>query len=311
MRRAFTLVELLVVIAIIGILVALLLPAVQSAREASRRAQCTNNLKQIGLAIHNYHDSLNVLPPGAFWFGASTENRGSVLVHLLPYVEQQNVYDMFDFKNNTPVVDSQTQPNGQLIAALRIAPYQCPSDNEKTNSAGRPCHSYAANSGSGKRTNNGSCACSTLNGVTVHDVWNAYALSPNYDYPTGPFSRYPPHQRLTFADVKDGLSSTLFFGEVRQKCSAHVQGGWIASNNANGLVGTVIPINFNTCKGPTANACERNCNWYVELGFKSLHPGGVNFALGDGSVNFVRQNVDHRLYQNWGSISDGQATPQL
>ena len=102
-RKAFTLVELLVVIAIIGILIALLLPAVQAAREAARRSQCTNNLKQIGIALHNYHDTFKVFPPGGLWYTNSTgnanwvRNRGSMLLHILPFVEQQSLYDAFDF----------------------------------------------------------------------------------------------------------------------------------------------------------------------------------------------------------------------
>ena len=305
-RRGFTLVELLVVIAIIGVLVALLLPAVQSARESSRRAQCVNNLKQIGLAIHNYHDTLKEIPPGAFWYGASTDNRGSLLCHILPYMEQQNIYDAFDFKN--PPVDNQTMPNGKMITTVKIATYSCPSDTDTVLSSGVVCTSYSANSGAGLRTNNNStnpCPCS----APVHDSYNSFALVNLYDYPTGPFSRYPPFQRLTFADINDGLSNTIFFGEVRAKCSVHVQQGWVRSNNSNGLVGTVIPMNFNTCNNKSTDNCKRPCNWYTELGFKSLHPGGCNFGIGDGSVIFIREKVDHKQYQYWGSIRDGNATP--
>src|SRR6188508_50287 len=94
-RRGFTLVELLVVIAIIGVLVALLLPAVQAAREAANRTQCANNLKQLGIGLHNYHDTLKILPPGALWIDMNnvTHNRGSGLVHLLPFIEQGPLYD--------------------------------------------------------------------------------------------------------------------------------------------------------------------------------------------------------------------------
>jgi prepilin-type N-terminal cleavage/methylation domain-containing protein/prepilin-type processing-associated H-X9-DG protein len=308
--RAFTLVELLVVIAIIGVLVALLLPAVQSARESARRAQCVNNLKQIGLAIHNYHDSINVVPPGAFWFNNSTsEYRGPVLVHILPYIEQQNIYNMFDFAGNVPIVDNQTTPTGQLIKTLRISTYHCPSESDYIMPDGRVCHNYVASSGAGKRTNatgaGPPCPC---NDPAIYDVWNAYALNPNYDYPTGPFSRYPPYLRIQLTDVKDGLSNTIFFGEVRMKCSVHNQTGWTSSNNGNGLVGTVIPMNQNTCNNNSTDNCKRPCNWYIELGFKSLHPGGCNFGMGDGSVHFMRQNIDHRAYQYLGSINDGVAT---
>ena len=110
----FTLVELLVVIAIIGILVALLLPAVQAAREAARRMQCSNNLKQIGLALHSYESMIGEYPPGAFWGGnVPTPHKGSILVHILPFVEQQNLYDAFDFTAQT--TDGQTFPNDRSL----------------------------------------------------------------------------------------------------------------------------------------------------------------------------------------------------
>lgn len=96
--RGFTLVELLVVIAIIGILIGLLLPAVQAARESARRTQCANNLKQIGLAVHSYHDARGKLPPGSYWRkNSALKERGSILVHLLPFMEQEGLYETFDF----------------------------------------------------------------------------------------------------------------------------------------------------------------------------------------------------------------------
>ena len=129
-RRGFTLVELLVVIAIIGILIALLLPAVQAAREAARRMQCSNNLKQIGLALHNYHTTNKAFPPGAFWVCPEGELwRGSILIRLLPYIEQQPLYDQFDF---TVPTDGQTEANtGTLLVANIVPPYVCPSDTNE------------------------------------------------------------------------------------------------------------------------------------------------------------------------------------
>jgi prepilin-type N-terminal cleavage/methylation domain-containing protein/prepilin-type processing-associated H-X9-DG protein len=298
-RRAFTLVELLVVIAIIGVLVALLLPAVQAAREAARRTQCVNNLKQIGIGLHNYHDTLRVLPPGAFWAGATTSNsRGSILLHILPFIEQQTLYDKVDF-NSAP--EGQTLPGGGLIAATIIKTYVCPSEKSTGLLNGRAIHNYCASSGPTAHGNNSACACST------YSAWNAYAISP-YGSATdfaGPFLRIP-NTPVRLADVTDGLSNTIFFGEVRRDCSAHVRGGWVQSNNANGLTSTLIPINFDTCNDAAADGCNRPCNWSTELGFKSLHPGGANFLFGDGAVRFLTQNIDHDNYQALGGKADGK-----
>src|SRR5689334_6558335 len=122
-RRAITLVELLVVIAVIGLLVALLLPAVQAAREAGRRTQCTNNLKQIGVAVSGYEGSFKQLPPGAFWDATNNIYRGSALVHLLPFVEQSPLFQAFNF--NAQNTDIETIPGtSTLIASTQIPVYR-------------------------------------------------------------------------------------------------------------------------------------------------------------------------------------------
>jgi prepilin-type N-terminal cleavage/methylation domain-containing protein len=295
-RKGFTLVELLVVIAIIGILVALLLPAVQAAREAARRAQCTNNLKQIGLALHNYHDKRKVLPPGSFWGGLVNPYRGSILVHILPEMEQQPLYDQIDF---TTLVDSQSI-NGKPLSQISITGYVCPSNPDGGFRNGTAVHSYAANQGPTQQIDNANCSCSES------AAWNAYGLSPygNAQNFAGPFSRLAKSTR--FADITDGLSNTIFFGEVLSQCSSHVRSGWVGSNNANGLAGTLIPINYNSCDDANANGCQRSCNWNTELGFKSKHPGGALFLLGDGSVRFIPQTVDHWTYNYLGSRNDGK-----
>src|SRR5262245_50368320 len=144
--HGFTLVELLVVIAIIGILVALLLPAVQAAREAARRATCTNNLKQLGLAIQMYQDRKKELPPGARWFDYRSDcvtnctaanwgpnccykNHGTIHMFLLPYLEEQSLYDRFNFKDPNGT-DEQLLPNGDPIGSVSVASFVCPSDEQ-------------------------------------------------------------------------------------------------------------------------------------------------------------------------------------
>ena len=308
-RNAFTLVELLVVITIIGILVALLLPAVQSAR----RTQCANNLKQIGLAVTNYNATIGVYPPGAFWGGNGVAHKGSILVHILPFLEQQNVYDAFDFK--------QAQVDGQMdagtsspIGATVISAYLCPSDdhvkvidNEAHSPSGIPSgkvalHNYAASAGPGSTANNGACPCAEVT------VFNAAATAPFSDGNNfaGAFTRMSVSLRR--AHFRDGLSNTIFFGEVRPMCSWHNDSGWATSNNGNGYSHTIIPINYDTCTRDTSttNNCKRYCNWNTETGFRSAHPGGAFFLLGDGSVQFLNQSIDYQMYQYLGDRRDGK-----
>jgi len=301
MRRSpgFTLVELLVVIAIIGILIALLLPAVQAAREAARRMQCSNNLKQIGLALHNYHDTNKVFPPGAFW-GGSNPWRGSILIRLLPFIEQQPLYNLFDFKSAAGT-DGQTMPGTSIYIGATIVPtYVCPSDNNGDLLNGRAIHNYAASKGPTAHIDNSAYSCAEW------QSWNTYTLAP-YDDRTnfaGPFSRL--EVATSMRDCTDGLSNTIYFGEVRRDCSGHTQQGWAWSNNGNGLTSTQIPINYDTCsKLTTAPNCKRPFNWNTELGFKSRHPGGAQFLFGDGSVHFLTENIDHWQYQYLGGKSDG------
>ena len=101
------------------------------------------------------------------------------------------------------------------------------------------------------------------------------------------------------------LSKTIFFGEVRPQCSQHVRGGWVASNNGNGYCTTLIPINFDTCNDRAPDPCHRSCNSNTEVGFKSNHPGGANFLIGDGSVQFLEEAIDHQMYQYLGAMNDG------
>jgi prepilin-type N-terminal cleavage/methylation domain-containing protein len=173
-RQAFTLVELLVVIAIIGILVGLLLPAVQAAREAARRMQCTNNLKQIGLAIHNYESTIKRIPPGAVWNGGTVDvtfgrfvgpinERGSSLAFILPYIEQQALYSQFDFA--LPINNARFPANiqgGMFLKGARVPAYICPSDVNDPISPGvnqiQPSNYTFSMGPSSALSNNGNCS---------------------------------------------------------------------------------------------------------------------------------------------------------
>lgn len=301
-RQAFTLVELLVVIAIIGMLVALLLPAVQAAREAGRRSHCANNLKQIGLALAGYEGSFRQLPPGAFWDPNNNIYRGSALVHILPFVEQVQLFQAFNF--NTLSTDNETIPGtNTLIGSTPIPVYLCPSnDGPPTYWGGLAIHTYAASRGPTDVYNNVNCPCP--NG------WQALSMAP-LDDPNnfaGPFTRVGATARL--ADVRDGLSNTIFFGEVRPRCSEHAQNGWANTNDGNGYCTTLIPINYDSCNPTAASACNQPCNWTTEVGFKSAHPNGAQFLLGDGSTRFINDTIDHAfVYQALGAKNDGRTVP--
>ena len=215
-RSGFTLVELLVVIAIIGVLVALLLPAVQAAREAARRTQCVNHLKQIGIGLHNYHDTYRILPPAmTFPQGELAESSDLMganwVISMLPYYEQQNLYEAFNLRQPISSAANRTA-RGTRVAALL-----CPSDpNNRTafrgNSTGEGDNwargNYAANGPNGRLDNRATWADPNLRGVMG---WN---LS------------------VRFAEVTDGLSQTLMVGEIRAGLSADDRRGTWALGTA-------------------------------------------------------------------------------
>ena len=195
LRQAFTLVELLVVIAIIGVLVAMLLPAVQAAREAARRNQCLNNLKQLALAVHNYESGNRAYPASMYWnkIVGSALNHWSVQARILPFLEEQQIYDGINFNADYNVV---TLPNSsQMLRTVRIAPYLCPSelnDTQRVSAAGAPDHyplNYGMNMG----------------------VWLVYDPTTN----KGGEGVFFPNSRMRQSAIRDGLSKTLMAAELK------------------------------------------------------------------------------------------------
>ncbi len=298
-RRGFTLIELLVVIAIIGTLVGLLIPAIQMVRESVRKTNCASNLKQIGLALHNYEEGHKAYPAGAYWSSnPSSPKKGSILIRLLPYLEENNVYNGFDW--NAPAVeDSFFRATGARVAATEIPIFFCPSDDSGTLLFGdRAITNYAASRGPTALAVNPDCPCQI--------PWQNLAQAPldNGGNFAGPFTRLGI--ACTARQVTDGLSKTIFFGEVRPKMSQHVQNGWASSNDGNGYCSTLIPINYDTSNDNSPDPCRRTYNWNTEAGFKSPHSAGANFLFGDGAVRFVQETIDHQAYQYLGGKNDGQ-----
>jgi prepilin-type N-terminal cleavage/methylation domain-containing protein len=303
-RRAFTLIELLVVIAIIAVLIALLLPAVQQAREAARRTQCKNNLKQLGLAIHNYVDTQSVFPMGG-WVNGSFD-MGSYMVRILPYVDQGPLYNQINFN---VTIDTQVLPNGQQLAIQIIPTYLCPSDGDGpifTNSENYGASPRAKSNYAGNIGNQNSSGCNTgwnlLNGngsATNGDTYSVGQVS-------GVLMKFPASIRL--AEITDGTSNTLLMGEVRPKCSSHEQDGWIDSNAFWTVTGP--GLNYPTCPGEpgfTGSGCNQigSGSWGTANTFRSRHVGGVQFVLCDGSVRFISSNIAILTLQALADRRDG------
>jgi len=302
--RAFTLVELLVVIAIIGILVALLLPAIQAAREAARRAECNNNLKQLGIALQNYHDTYERYPIGSrhrdpaspplrnLW-NSGRHRKGTPLVKLLPFVEHGNLYDGLDQLQDVEGQLDAMNPRPQMDA------YRCPSDPYEN--TGSPPSNYGMSMGSQRSSSRG---CGQYQGHLQGDV--SHGSTNDGARISGVFSRYTWAARMR--DITDGTSTTITVGEILPKCGDHHRGGW---RNSNALwTSTVAPINYPTCPGEAPGHggspydCNSDANWTTSQGFKSKHPGGAQFVFCDGSVHFLTDSIDYTTYQRLGCRRD-------
>ncbi|MCA9188575.1 MAG: DUF1559 domain-containing protein [Planctomycetales bacterium] len=321
--RGFTLVELLVVIAIIGLLVAMLLPAVNSAREASRRIHCANNLKQLGLALLLFHDNNDRFPLGAYhyppysWGAVSRDQHGSFLVRILPYIEQQALYDQCDFTINTDHFSR--LPGGQRVHSIWIDTFGCPSDQQEYLGGNPLYHGTAASTERQQRATTNYAASMGSQAFQTCFPGNTFGTgsSPhghNEDGKTisGVFSHTAWAARLR--DIKDGTSKTIALGEIIPKCGWHARDGWMHVNSL--WYATSCPINHPTCPDEPGydTACSPgngNWEWACDMGFKSRHPGGAQFVLCDGSVHFINENIDYRNYQRYGDRRDGEAHDPL
>lgn len=326
-KSGFTLIELLVVIAIIAILIALLLPAVQQAREAARRTQCKNNLKQYGLAIHNYHDTHNAIPLSSQYRGNWNNGLVGWQVRILPFTEQaalyQNMRTWHDETTGTYDVDRTVA--GKALRQHTVPYSKCPSDASETPDGNWAQASYGGNMGA-NRVPSASGACNPYMTPGVHYV-DKNNTNPNdggggdFDhgnvtqkrYMTGVFGRVQ-NEAYLFTDITDGLTNTIFVGEILASCNDHGGGWWHFNGMANGHAGVHVPINtMNTCLAPYTPqtlqfpACANRNNWNLSWGFRSAHTGGAQFLLGDGSVRFISQNIDYNTYQNLGIRNDGKS----
>lgn len=282
-RRGFTLIELLVVIAIIALLIALLLPAVQQAREAARRTQCRNNLKQIGLALHNYHDSLGVFPPGDALssYDPIDQSGWAWAVMILPYLDQSPLY--LQLSPNTPDRLSVALASPSKLALLRtsLSTYQCPTDTGTTVNQGRLLDPMGSN-----------VAVGISNYVGSHGVSRFSPGDGIFDH----------NSRRNLRDVTDGTSQTFLVGE---RSSADTAG------TGKGLASVWAGI---TDRGSVCNSTDDgpfvilgNATYQMQSGrplepglitscpmvtYSSLHDGGAHFLMCDGAVRFISENIE-------------------
>jgi len=272
-KAGFTLVELLVVIAIIGILIALLLPAVQAAREAARRSQCTNNLKQIGVALHTYHDVQKVFPPGWLYQGLNQPEFGW-LTFLLPQVEQGGLSDQ---------METETRSLGQVPRSLRvsrISTYKCPSSK-----SGPIPHIKFHGAGNDYGTSD----YPAVAGLFLH----ALDPSSSTNQPYKNNGMFFGNSKLKMRDILDGTSNTFAAGERTRRCKSGFWPGVHRSEQTDevGMVASsgVVGVHLNHPDSPTAiPGVTSEC----QNGFDSNHPGGANFVFCDGHVGFISETIE-------------------
>jgi prepilin-type N-terminal cleavage/methylation domain-containing protein/prepilin-type processing-associated H-X9-DG protein len=333
-RKAFTLVELLVVIAIIGILVALLLPAIQAAREAARRTQCQNCMKQLGLGLQNYHNTHNRFPSNSLWsVGSSTncgvpivttpaDRKGTYLVKLLPYIEETAISSMLSFDKDIHDQFENTTgayPQSPQLRETPIGVFRCPSDTFPMISSDGALSSdlknkpvtttnYMSSVGAQRTFNQIGDDCGYPGNFFGNgdDLTQCVVLGKDT---SGIFAR--AEWAASIREITDGTSHTIALGEVLPDCNFElIRWGWW--NSQAFYAHTSVPINYDSCTQttpgfPAPQACNTFFNFNTNAGFKSKHPGGGQFAFADGSVHFISDAIDYRNFQRLGDRRDGES----
>jgi prepilin-type N-terminal cleavage/methylation domain-containing protein len=317
-RAAFTLIELLVVIAIIAILISLLVPAVQKVRDAAARAQCSNNLKQLALAVHNYHDARKTFPPNNVYTYDPTTPSWSWLVNIMPMIEQDGLYNQLGAPRGISI--DKSLPG----IAMAVSLFRCPSDDYPLDPTQQPSNydmndpslgplsytagNYKANVGSnwGGGAPGSPYWWGTDPQWCVADPANSNPASAYdgcgfgngiiWDY-TNPAA--PNGMPIRFAAVLDGTSNTIMLGEAA--AGLDFQNSWQHADTA--IATCAYPPNH---RNPATGGLYPPADWFNQYSFTSLHTAGVNFALTDGSVRFITDGIDLTTFRAMGTRNGGE-----
>jgi prepilin-type N-terminal cleavage/methylation domain-containing protein len=331
-RRAFTLIELLVVIAIIGVLAALLLPAVQTVREAARRMQCVNDLKQLGLAIHNYHTIHNGLPPGRIWkdgpfgcyMGSFTGCQGTPwFCLLLPQLEQQALANAFNYSLG---IEGPLLPlpvgyfANSTVTATKLGLFQCPSDRATTFQIAPDFNINDEGDLSGPVVSRGNYAVCWGN-----TQWSQDSIVVNGRPVPFLASAFGHDGSLSLSSVTDGLGATVFMAEILQGKGYDLRGAiWSSVPGCGSYMTRYTPNSFQDVYGGSARGdllavpmlcvdeppylpCSgADADLYSYAGARSHHPGGISALLGDGSVRFVKETINPAVWVGVHTIRCGE-----